>query len=265
VTDCSTLSVAGSSVGLDGSGTHSWVNWGDLFDQALASHDGETTVLFTVLGTKGLVIGDHGGVREFNRSYYCAEDYEFPITVGRLHDGTDVLIHCPDGCNRLAIETLADGTRLASATEQAADLFQSRLRLSPDGRRLLTLGWYWHPYGVAAVYDLVDALEDSTILDRDDAPHQPSVNAEVESACWLTPDQIVLSTNPSQESLGYSDSTRLEAGELGVWSIAQGQWIARNKSGGHTGTLHAIGAYVLPLYEYPRLLDPITGAVMAAN
>ncbi|MBO0838159.1 MAG: hypothetical protein J2P28_21950 [Actinobacteria bacterium] len=253
-----------ASVGLDGSVTPGSVNWTYEFDQALASDDGETTVLYTALGTKGLVVRGRREVREINRSYYHASVYEYPITVGRLHDGTDVLIHCPDGYNRLAIETLADGKRLASATDQAADLFHSRLRLSPDGRRLLTAGWFWHPYGVVAIYDLMHAREDPTALDHGDTSHEPAVHAEVESACWLTSDQVVLSTSPEEEPLRDSDSTALGPGELGVWSISQRQWIARSTSGGHTGTLHAIGRHVLALYEHPRLLDPVTGAVIDA-
>lgn len=147
------------------------------------------------------------------------------------------MIHCPDGYNRLAIETLADGRRLASATKQAADLFVSRLRLSPDGRRLLTAGWFWHPYGVAGVYDLVHTLEDPAALDQGDAQHEPAVKAEVASACWLTSDQIVLSTNPKKEPPRDSDAVALGPGEPGVWSQAQRQWIARSRSGGHTSIL----------------------------
>ncbi len=47
-----------------------------------------------------------------------------------------------------------------------------------------------------------------------------------------------------------------------MWSITERRWIARNTTGGHTGTLHAIGSRVLALYEHPRLLDPITAAVI---
>lgn len=254
----------GASVGLDGSVTRQSVNWAYVFDRALAGDDGRTTVIYTALGTKGLVIQGQHVVREINRSFYHASAYEFPVTAGRLHDGTEALIHCPDGYNRLAIENLADGSRIASATEQAADLFQSRLRLSPDGRHLLTAGWFWHPYGVAAVYDLAHARADPAALDKSDARHEPAVNAEVESACWLTPDQIVLSTNPEEEPLGDDDPARLGPGELGVWSLAGRHWIARSNTGGHTGTLHAIGGHVLALYEYPKLLDPVTGTVLDA-
>lgn len=254
----------GASVGLDGSGTRRSVNWAYAFDRVVASDDGRTTVIYTVLGTKGLVIQGGHVVREINRSFYHAGVYEFPVTVGRLHDGTEVLIHCPDGYNRLAIENLADGSRIASATEQAADLFQSRLRLSPDGRHLLSAGWFWHPYGAAAVYDLVHVREDPAALDKGGIRNEPALNAEVESACWLTADQIVLGTNPEEESLGDDDPAALGPGELGVWSVAGRAWIARSKTSGHTGTLHAIGGHVLALYEYPRLIDPVTGTVLDA-
>jgi hypothetical protein len=133
-------------VGLDGSVTSRSVNWAYTFDRALASDDAATTVLYTAPATKGLVIPPgRRDVREIDRSYYHANAYEFPVTAGRLFNGADVLIHCPDGYNRLAVETLHDGRRLASATARACDMFQSRLRISPDGRHLLTAGWIWHP------------------------------------------------------------------------------------------------------------------------
>jgi hypothetical protein len=253
----------GASVCLDGSVARRSVNWAYNFDRALVSDDAATTVLYTALATKGLVIPpDQRDVREINRSYYHANAYEFPITVGRLFNGADVLIHCPDAYNRLVVETLHDGQRLASATARAGDMFQSRLRLSPDGRHLLTTGWVWHPLGVMAVYDLVRALSDTTALDKGDLLPWQAIDAEVEAACWLTSDQIVVSTNPEEEPLDGESDGALGPGELGVWSLNQRQWIARSKCGGHTGTLDAIGQNVLALFEHPRLIDPFTGRLV---
>jgi hypothetical protein len=254
----------GAALGLDGSVTPSSGGWAYEFDRALATDDGQTVVLYTALGTKGLVIRGGRLLREINRSYYHADTYEFPVTTGRMHDGTEVLIHCPDGYNQLAVESLADGWRLAAATAEAADYFQSRLRLSPDGRHLLSAGWIWQPFDVVALYDLMQALQDPTVLDQGHARHEPVVHADVQSACWLTSDQIVVATTPEDDPPEKSDPAALGPGELGVWSIAQRQWIARNATGGHTGTLHAISGHVLALYEHPRLLDPFTGAVLDA-
>jgi hypothetical protein len=254
----------GASAGLDGSATRRSVNWAYTFDRALVSQDGQITVLYMALGTKGLVIrADLRAVRELNRSFYHAHVYEYPITVGRLFDGTDVLIHCPDGYNRLVIETLGDGERMASATPQARDMFQSRLSISPGGRHLLTAGWFWHPYGTAAVYDLTVALRDATALDDGgDRSFWQAIDAEVESACWLTPDQIVVSTNPGEEPLDGGQSQALRPGQIGVWSLDQRKWVARHDYDGHTGTLHAVGSHVLALFEHPKLIDAFTAEVI---
>jgi hypothetical protein len=250
----------GASIGLDGSLKHSFVNWAYTFDRALATPG--ATVLYTALATKGLVIQSGRRVtREINRSFYHAHQYEYPVTAGRLFDGTEVLIHCPGGYNRLTIETLREGKPLASATSRASDLFQSRLRLSPDGRHLLTAGWVWHPYDVVTVYDLAEALADGAALDRGYLLPGHAVDAEVESACWLTPDQIVVSANPEEEALDGDSPKALQPGQIGVWSLRRQEWIARHDYDGHTGTLEAIGRHVLALFGHPRLVDPFTAAV----
>lgn len=251
----------GASVGLDGSPGHNAVNWAYTFDRALITQD--ATVLYTALATKGLVIQSGRRVtREINRSFYHAHQYEYPVAAGRLHDGTAVLIHCPDGYNRLTVETLREGKTLASATERADDLFQSRLRMSPDGRHLLTAGWFWHPYDVVAVYDLVEALGDATALDRGCQLVGYAVDAEVESACWLSSDHIVISANPEEEALNGDSPRALQPGQIGVWSLERREWVARHDYDGHTGTLEAMGRHVLALFGHPKLVDPFTAAVV---
>jgi hypothetical protein len=58
----------GAAVSFDGAVTRRSVNWAYTFDRALASDDGQATVLYTALGTKGLVIRGRKVVREINRS-----------------------------------------------------------------------------------------------------------------------------------------------------------------------------------------------------
>jgi hypothetical protein len=253
----------GSSVGLDGSTTERRLIWAFPFDRAQMCGDGATTVLYTVLGTKGLVVTSDR-VREINRSYYHADVYEYPVASGRLGNGEDVLVHCPEDYNRLVIERLADGTVLAAATDAAADVFHSRLRISPDGRHLLSAGWVWHPYGVIEVFDLDAALTDHSTLDRGDQALSRAIDGEVESACWLTGDEIVVSANPEEESFDGDLAGVLVPGEIGVWSIVEQAWVARSPFAGHTGTLHAFGDNVLALYEHPKVIDPRRGVVLAA-
>jgi hypothetical protein len=63
------------------------------FDSAIASLSGRFTALFEKLGTKALLL-DHGKLsRELNRSYYCADLYEYPISFLSLLDGTEAIAH----------------------------------------------------------------------------------------------------------------------------------------------------------------------------
>jgi hypothetical protein len=193
----------GASTGLDGAKTPRTVNWAYTFDRALVSPGGRFQVLYAALNTKGLVVATGSRhVREIDRSYYHAHVYEYPVAVGALPDGREVLVHCPDGYNRLAIEMLAGGERLCAATEKASDVFHSRLQLSPGGRYLLSAGWIWHPLGVAAVYDIQLALLDGRHLDGDGVLPWKAVDAEVEAACWIGPETLAVSTNPEEEQLG---------------------------------------------------------------
>jgi hypothetical protein len=128
----------GGTVDLDGSTTPSRVFWSYPFDRALSLAVGSFQVIDSALATKGVVIADGSRfVREINRSYYCANAYEYPAEIGRLPDGRPVLLHCPYNYNQLVVEELETGEQLAAASKDAADVFHSRLRLSPSGRYLL--------------------------------------------------------------------------------------------------------------------------------
>lgn len=258
----SLVDVAGgqASVALDGTTKPSTTSWAFDFDRVVAAPSG-LRVLYTVLGTKGLVATSRHHVREINRSYYHANAYEYPVAVGLLTDGREVLVHCPDGYNRLTIETLARGERLCSATDNAPDLFHSRLMLSPGGRYLLSAGWVRHPAGLAVVYDTLEALGDSAHLDSTGVLPNGSIAGEVEAACWLSPDLLAVSTNHEEGPL-YQDSDGLPPGQIGVWSLGEDDWVARNTFRGHTGTMHRLGHHVLCLFDHPRLVDPMTARVV---
>jgi hypothetical protein len=249
-----------ASVALDGTTKPSSVNWAFDFDRAVAAPSG-LRALYTALGTKGLVATSRHHVREVNRSYYHANAYEYPLAVGALADGTEVLAHCPDGYNRLRIETLARGERLCTATENALDVFHSRLRFSPDGRYLLSAGWVRRPAGVAAVYDTAEALAEPRHLDGAGVIPQGSMAGHVDAACWLSPELLAVSTDHEEGPLD-NDSDGLAPGQLGVWSFREDAWVARHVSQGHTGTMHAVGRYLLCLFDHPRLVDPMTAQVV---
>ena len=245
---------------MDGSTSRSSINWAYSFDRALLAPS-NLLILYKVLGTKALVSTASSQIREIERSYYHAEAYEYPIAVGVLGDGTEVLAHCPDGYNRIAIETLAGGKRLCSAGDGADDVFHSRLQFSPGCRYLLSAGWLWHPVEVANVYDIERALEDDSHLKGQGIFPHWAVAGEVEGACWMDTETLLISTNPEEDSLD-AESDGLPPGQLGIWSFRENDWVAHNPFSSHTGTLHGLGRYALSLFDHPRLIDPVAGDVV---
>ena len=135
------------------------------FDMAQSLPGGGYSVLYKRLGTKGVVFKDSRVLREIDRSYYFAGDYEYPVALFRLPSGRPAIVHCPEAYNRLRIDDLETGEVLASASEAAVDIFHSRLAVSPDGRWLASAGWLWHPVDDVVLYDLHAALADGKRLD----------------------------------------------------------------------------------------------------
>src|SRR5688572_1291806 len=62
---------------LTGGSKESRVFFGYRFDRAVLSPDRRFAVIYEACGTKGLVICGNEYTREINRSYYCANAYEY--------------------------------------------------------------------------------------------------------------------------------------------------------------------------------------------
>jgi WD40 repeat protein len=237
--------------------------WAYPFDQALISPSGRFHVLYAERATKALVLADGRVVRELNRSFYHACDYDYPVAVGRLPDGREVLVHCPDAYNVLEVEDLESGRRLTDGDRHPSDVFHSRLAISPDGRHVLTAGWLWHPVGVGWVFDLVHSLTDPAALDgRGLLTLYEAVDAEVGSACWLDADRLAVATT-AEEPFDGDEPRALGPSEIGVWSLSGQRWLHRCTVESPVGTMIPCDGRVFALYGHPRLLDVTTGAVVA--
>jgi hypothetical protein len=247
----------------DGTVTNPHVVYAFPFDRAVGSPSGMYSVLYTTLGTKGLVLKQGRLVREINRSYYCANSYEYPIALGRLDDGREVIAYCPEEYNRIEIEELESGRRLTTRDSESPDFFHSRLQISPDGRYLLSAGWVWHPWSSLMVFDLREAIREPRSLDgRGLLAGHEIANAEVEAAVFLNSDHMLVSTSFDDEVLDDErDGTSLDPREAGAWSLRENKSVTRATLGERTGTLMSLGGPFLGFYEHPRLFDPATGRV----
>ena len=253
------LANGGTCYGLDGSSTPSVFRWGFPFDAAVSLPGSSYAVVYTRLGTKGAVMHNGKLLREINRSYYCAGSYEYPIALFRNPDGRPLLVHCPDEYCRLEIEDLATGERLsAGGVRKPADFFHSRLQVSPDGRRLASGGWIWHPLDCTQIYDLELALRDPAHLDGPGLASE-RLFAEESSASFLPDGRLVLAASVDDDSLP-------SAVGIYLYLLDRDGTILRLPTpvASRSGVVMALDENrVLALYDFPRLIDLATGAELA--
>jgi hypothetical protein len=246
-------------------------SFGGLVDSlALAPTSGPYRVLYARRGTKALLLDDRTLLRELNRSYSHAEDFDYPIALGRLPDGRDVLAHCPDSIGRIRIEEVLTGEVLAEQPAPGNSYFQSRLAFSPDGRRLLVNGWFWHPEATVELHDVTAAAADPSALDVNLLRGKPdgagAWRGEVVSACWLGSDRVAVLEVPDSFEDDEVESVGEFAGTTTLAVIgADGTLHARNRVTMAPGLLVPCGEdLVLNLHGCPSLLDPATGRIVAA-
>jgi hypothetical protein len=247
---------------LDGScGKRLWVVT-YMFDAALVSPSGEYSVIFTRLGTKGLVLRRGHIIREINRSYYCAGHFEYPMTLFQLPDGREVMAHCPEAYNRLEIDDLATGERLTRCdTRNPADYFPSRLTASADGRWLLSAGWVWHPLDVVAVFNVATALENPASLDG--LRLGIDAWAEESSAVFLDNRRVLVALEGIDYEAELADRNIGEYGEFRLFDLGAPETPRISFPQAPVGTMMVLGEHhVLGLYEHPRLFDIDTGEVV---
>lgn len=240
--------------------------WGFPFDAATASASGPYSAVYQERGTKGALLGGKKVVRELNRSFSHAPTFDYPLALGRLADGREVVVHCPEDYNVLQIEDVAGGERLTAGERDPDDLFHSRLSLSPDGRHLLSVGWFWQPFGIANVYDTSLALTDPASLDGDGVlPSEAVTGGEVTAGCWLDADRLALATGSDEWYEVDEEPLALPTRHLGVWSVSGHRWLHRSAvPDAEPGVLLLPrGDQVVTLHGHPRLLDTVTGRVLA--
>jgi hypothetical protein len=245
---------------LDGTVEDRLVDYAFRFDCAVASPCGEFAVIYEKLGTKGLVLRDGKVVREINRGFYHAHVYEYPIAIFRSMRGQPLIAHCPDEYCRLELEDIVTGERIRdSGKRKPRDFFHSRLRVSSNGRWLLSAGWVWHPFGIVDVFDLQAATHESDALDRPVA--LPDIDGEVDAAEFLQDDRLLIAT--SEENLGNDDDEAIGTDTVAVLDVARRQVTSRARTREKMGSLMPIDEEVaVSFFEHPKLISLRTGEVL---
>jgi hypothetical protein len=227
---------------------------------------GDVVALVESTGTKGLLLDATSQriVREIDRiDDGDARAYRYPIALFTLPTGRTGMVHCPTVYNRLEIEDAITGETIGPVSaRKPTDFFHSRLAVSPDGRRLLSAGWVWHPWSCLAVYDLHAALADPTRLDTDGDIHGANrlLRADVGGACFL-PDGFAVSTTSERQDCDGPDG--LGPNVLARRSITEDRYLWTAQLAEPAGDLLVVAGAILALRGHPRLYDPADGSLLA--
>ncbi len=227
------------------------------FDAAVATLDGEYAIIYTKNGTKGLVLKAGEILREIDRSYYCANAFEYPVALLRLENGRAVIAHCPDNYCQLELDDAETGERLTGGQDRnPQDFFHSRLMVSPDGQYLVSAGWVWHPIDHVRVFDVAQALMSAEHLDGGGLVDP--LWADQSAASFLADGRLCVALKGDINGEG-------ELNEIRRFDLAPGGVDQSIKMSVTPGAFMPIGdRYVLGFYEHPKLIDLASGTVVKA-
>lgn len=239
-------------------------HFGYHFDSAISTGDGQYVFLFERLGTKGLLLKDGEILREMNRSYYKADAYEYPACFVR-HNKTTYLVHCPDRYDTLEFEEVDSGKVVTRRTRVplSSDSFHSRLQVSPDGKRLLSRGWIWHPVDIVQEFVIADCLSQPKLLDKVDF-ERPKTGKEINTACFIDGENVLLGT-AGEEELDDVAPEVMPPKSLLVWNLGDNSLSRPVMPEAEFGNLTVIdGNLAWDTYAYPKIIDYRNGEIVAA-
>lgn len=254
----------GNKYSLNGGFQSSQVLFSYEFDSAIQSDHGVYAVIYEKLGTKGLLLKNGQILRELNRSSYCADAYEYPITFIKLSTDEYAIAHCPDEYCRIEFDLVESGKRLTNKQERKLeDCFHSRFRVNPSNTFLLNTGWVWHPYNMIDIYDIEKSLIDNTILDVYYSPFP--ISCEVNTAEFLNDDLIVINSTDDEplDEEALNDKVNLQSNQIGLYVISENRFKKKVQLDQKSGTLIPINEdFVIDLYDYPKLINLNTGKII---
>jgi hypothetical protein len=246
---------------LDGASERIAPEQDECFDAVAAC--GPYAVVHQRLGTRGQLLRNGRLVRELTRDDYCADVYAYPVCLWQTPAGRTLIAHCPDRYCRLDIEDAETGLRLtASDTRKPGDFFHSRLQVNASGTRLLSAGWYWHPWDMVGHVELQRALEDPCHLDELQFDRQFLV--EQSSACWQTDHRILIGASDETACDDeYGSGPTLRPHGIAVYDLRDRRVVSDIVLPYTSGTIMPVGLERAVTFNgHPRLVCLVSGAVL---
>lgn len=228
------------------------------FDASITSSCGTYAFIYQKLGTKGVLLKNGEQLREINRSYYFAENYEYPAAFATVNDVT-YLIHCPFEYNRLEFEIVETGEILTNVPgREPSDLFYSRLEVSDDSRFLISKGWLWHPLDVVEIFDIAACIANPLLLDKSD--FTPDFGVEIGTASFVNNTQILIG---SSDEVFDEDNIIIPPKHIAIWNLLSGEITNVVKVQGEFGNLFAINdEFAWDTFGFPKIINLKTGEIV---
>lgn len=230
------------------------------FNAAVTSEDGVYAFIYNRLATKGLLLKSGELIREINRSYYCADTYEYPaafITV----QGKTYLAHCPKKYCQLDFEDVETGEIITDIKDRKpSDFFHSVMSVSPDGKYLLVRGWAWHPVESFSVFSIEDCLKNPLLLD--DMAFFYNFGMEINSASFIDNEYILVASS-DEEPFDDENPAGLPPKHITLWNFKTNKLSIPIKAPKDTGNFFAINHQLAwDMYKYPKLINIETGQII---
>ena len=231
------------------------------FNGAITSANGTYAFIYQKLGTKGLLLKNGEFIREINRTYYCADVYEFPWAFVEIDDRT-YLIHCPIAYDQLDFEDVETGELVTNIPGRVPpDIFHSRLEVSSDGSLLMDKGWVWHPLDRTFVFDIKDCFHNPMLLDKFDV--EPPVDVEIVTASFIDNKRVLIGS--SNEVID-EDNLSMFANQIATWDLQTNTISNQVAIDVEFGNLFVINErFAWDLYNFPKIIDTNSGRVIDSN
>jgi len=229
------------------------------FDGSITSQDGRYAFIYKRFGTKGILLKDGELIREINRTYYYAETYEFPAAFTTFNNRT-YLVHCPIDYCQLDFEDVETGEIVSNIQgRNPADVFHSRLSVSPDHKYLMVCGWAWHPIDKVEIFDIEACLSNPLLLDKRSI--YPDFGTEINSASFIDNERILLSASDG-EPFDDEGIPALPQLHIAIWQFIKNEMSMPVKVDGAYGNLFAIDDKLAwDLFKFPKIINIETGKI----
>jgi len=229
------------------------------FNGVVTSTDKQYVLVYEKQGTKALLLKNGILIREINRSYYQADAYEFPAVFFEFQ-GRTYLAHCPVSYCRLDFEDVETGKIVTDIQgREVFDIFHSRLEVSPDGKYLLSKGWFWHPANEILLFNIEECFSNPRLLDTWGIA-RPDVSCEICTAGFIDDQHILLGTSSRTWS---NAEGSLPPSSLGVWRFTDNVVTTFYTPAFPFGNLFVINErYCWDLYLHPKVIDIQTGELV---